>query len=44
VLEREHEKALRPERTCGSGHHDVEVAEVHERVGRHDQIEGFTVE
>ena len=43
VLEREHEKPIRAQGSCERRDDALQVAEVHERVGRHDQVEGFAV-
>ena len=41
ALEREDEKPVRAKRSCGGKDDEFEVAEIHERVGRDDHVEGF---
>jgi hypothetical protein len=43
VLEREHQPPPRPQRLCRGGQHRLEIAEIHERVGGHDDVEGVRV-
>ena len=43
VLEREHEEPIRAQCSCDRRDDALQVAEIHERVGRHDQVEGFAI-
>ena len=43
VLEREHQQPIRAQRARERRDDAREVAEIHQRVGRHDQVEGFAV-
>ena len=41
VLEREHQEPIRAQCSCERRDDALQVAEIHERVGRHDQVEGL---
>ena len=43
VLEREHQEPIRAQCSCERRDDALQVTEIHERVGRHDQVEGFAV-
>jgi hypothetical protein len=43
VFERKHQVPVRAQCSCERRDDVPQVAEIHQRVGRHDQVEGFAV-